>query len=156
MKKCGWLMILCWIMVIGGPVFSEAEDFLGAPLIPDGKINLKTDSRLEMESPLTHDQIVAFYKEKFAGIKDIKFRNWAEDTYIEDDSNLKWHSITIPKKQEGGVTKILIVKDSWTWILGTLTLRFTGTFVVLILLFAGMSLTGAINRRILKAEPNKA
>ena len=134
----------------------KAEDFLGAPLIQGGKIVLKTKKRLDMESPLSHDEIVKFYEEALKDKKDIKFRNWPDATYIEDDSNLPWHSITISKTQEKGMTSIVIVKDNWTWIIGTLILRFIGVFVVLLVLFLGMSISGsAISRSIKKMEAKK-
>jgi len=36
------------------------------------------------------------------------------------------------------------VKDNWTWIIGTLLLRYIGVFVVLMVLFLGMSASGKI------------
>jgi hypothetical protein len=134
----------------------QAEEFFGAPVIQGGKILLKTKKRLEMESPLSHDQIVKFYEEALKEQKDIKFRNWPDSTYIEDDGNRPWHSITISKAQEKGMTSIVIVKDNWTWIIGTLALRFIGVFVVLLVLFLGMSISGfAISRSIKKMEAKK-
>jgi hypothetical protein len=133
-----------------------AEEFLGAPVIQGGKILLKTKKRLEIESPLSHDQVVKFYEEALKDKKDIKFRNWPEDTYIEDDSNLPWHSITISKTQEKGMTSIVILKDNWTWIIGTLILRFIGVFVVLLILFLGMSVSGSvISRSVKRMEATK-
>jgi hypothetical protein len=137
------------------PPFSGAEDFLGAPLIPGGKTIKKTDSRLEFNSGMVHDEALAFYKEALKDFRDIKFRDWKHATYIEDDGNLKWHSITISKEHDRA-TNVVIVKDSWTWIIGTLILRYIGVFVVLILLLFGMSLSGAIiSRWVKKVEAKK-
>jgi hypothetical protein len=135
-----------------------AEDFLGAPLAPDSKIKLKTDSRLEILVPLSHDEVLKFYRAALKGEKDIKYRDWKTDTYIEDDAAREWHSITISKTaQEGGGTLIIIVKDNWTWIIGTLILRYIGVFVVLLFLFAGIAISGAIiSRLVKKAEGQKA
>ena len=152
MKKLAVCIIL-FVMI--APVGLKAEDFLGAPVIPGGKITLKTASRLQMKAAVSHDQAVEFYQKALEGYQDIKFRDWKDDTYIEDDGNLKWHSITISKQDTGGTT-IVIVKDNWTWIIGTLILRFVGVFVVLLVLMAGMYFSGAIISRFFKEDPQQA
>lgn len=121
--------------------FAFAEDFLGAP-VPKGEVILQTDSRLEMTTPLTHDEIVKYYKGALKEHKDIKFRNWKNSTYIEDDGGLKWHSITITKNETP--VSIIIAKDNWTWIFGTLILRYVAVFIVLMILLLSMSLSGKI------------
>jgi len=113
---------------------------------------LKTKKRLEMHTSASHDEIVRFYEEALSDLEDIKFRNWADATYIEDDGSRRWHSITISMERREGMTHIVIVKDNWTWIIGTLVLRFIGVFVVLLCLFAGMTLYGAILSRTSKQE----
>jgi hypothetical protein len=149
MKKLAVCIIL-FVMI--APAGLKAEDFLGAPVIPEGKITLKTANRLEMTAAVSHDQAVEFYRKALEGFQDIKFRDWKDATYIEDDGNLKWHSITISKQDTGGTT-IVIVKDNWTWIMGTLILRFVGVFVVLLVLMVGMYFSGAIISRFFKEEP---
>ena len=94
----------------------------------------------------SHDEAVEFYTEALKDFKDIKFRDWKDATYIEDDGNRPWHSITISKKDEGG-TRFVITKDTWTWIIGTLVLRYIGVFVVLFLLLLALSVSGAIISR---------
>jgi len=138
------------------PGWSFAQDFLGAPVMPGGKEILKTDTRLELGTGSSHDEVVEFYREALKGSQDIKFREWRDATYIEDDGKLAWHSITISKEDEGGVT-VIIVKDNWTWIIGTLVLRYIGVFVVLMILFLGISISGGIiSRSIRKMEAKKA
>jgi len=131
------------------PSYSTAEDFLGAPVIPQGKVIQKTDTRLEMKTDLCHDEVVQFYEEALKEYQDIKFREWKDATYIEDDGKLSWHSVTISKgdKEE---TSVVIVKDNWTWIIGTLVLRYIGVFIVLIVLLFGMTISGAIISRSIK------
>ncbi len=146
MKKL-LLPIFIFFITISAPLY--AEDFLGAPLIPGGKTIQKTEKRLEMKSHLSHDEIVAFYRQALKNEKDIKFRNWEDATYIEDDGKLLWHSITI-SKQNKDVANIVIVKDNWTWIIGTLVLRFIGVFVVLLFLMVGMYVSGSIISRSVK------
>jgi hypothetical protein len=152
MKK---LAVCIFLLVMMLPAGLKAEDFLGAPVIPGGKMTLQTETRLEMTATVTHDQAVEFYQKALEGYQDIKFRNWKDATYIEDDGNLKWHSITISKQDADG-TQIVIVKDNWTWIIGTLILRYVGVFVVLLLLLIGMSISGAIISRFFKEDPQAA
>jgi hypothetical protein len=152
MKK---LLLPIFIFLITIPTPLYAEDFLGAPLIPGGKAIRKAETRLEMKSHLSHDEIVAFYRQALKNEKDIKFRNWKDATYIEDDGKLPWHSITI-SKQNKDEANIVIVKDNWTWIIGTLVLRFIGVFVVLLFLMVGMYISGAIiSRSVKKLEAKK-
>jgi hypothetical protein len=152
MRKTALFMVLLFLVVAIGPAVSWGEDFLGVPLMPEGKTLLKTKKRLEMLTSASHDEVVGFYKKALSDMEDVKFRNWADATYIEDDSNRRWHSITISKEPREGMTHIVIVKDNWTWIIGTLVLRFIGVFVVLLCLFGGMAIYGAILSRTAKQE----
>ena len=134
------------LIVLGSGIPAGAEDFLGAPLLEQGTTVQRTESRLEMKTSLTHDEAVAFYREALKGTRDIKFRDWKDATYIEDDGALAWHSITVSKGNGKG-TSVTIVKDNWTWIIGTLLLRYIGVFVVLMILFLAMSVAGKIISR---------
>jgi hypothetical protein len=140
MKKKMLLLTLALLMLHAAP---QAEDFLGAPLIPGGKIHVRTESRMEMTVPLSHEDTLTFYRKALESLEDIKFRDWQDATYIEDDGKLPWHAITISKHGKEG-TVVTIVKDNWTWIMGTLVLRFIGVFVVLLVLFLGITVSGAI------------
>ena len=153
MKKL-LLPIFIFFLTIPAPLW--AEDFLGAPLIPGGETIQKTDARLEMKSRLSHDEILEFYRQALKKPKDITFRDWKDATYIEDDGKLAWHSITISKQAKDGAN-IVIVKDNWTWIIGTLVLRFIGVFVVLLGRMVGMYISGTIiSRSVRKLEPKKS
>ena len=152
MKKTALLFLILLLF----PAISNAEDFLGAPVINQGKENLRTDARLEMKTPLSHDEVVLFYKEQLKDVPDIKFRDWKDSTYIEDDGARPWHSITISKDDKDGAT-IVIVKDNWTWIIGTLILRYIGVFVVLMIVLLGMVVSGKIiTSFVRRAEAKKA
>ncbi|MFH1487402.1 MAG: hypothetical protein ABII06_00710 [Pseudomonadota bacterium] len=147
-------LILC--LSLSFPAPSLAEDFLGAPVITDGKIVEKTGVRLETKVPLSHDGVLKFYRKALKDEKDIKFRDWKDSTYIEDDGKRPWHSITILKGQ-GTETQVVILKDNWTWIVGTLILRFVAVFVVLLVLYVGMNVSGKIiNSATKKAAAKKA
>lgn len=153
MKKC---MMIFFSLLLFFPALVGAEKFLGAPVIPQGKAIDKTKARLELKTNLSHDEVLAFYKEALKEVSDIKYRDWAEATYIEDDGARKWHSITISKADKDGAT-VIILKDNWTWIIGTLILRYIGVFVVLLVLFLGMNVSGSIiSRSVKKMEAKKA
>jgi len=129
---------------------AESGGFLGAPVMPGGETDLKTDGRLEMTYSFSHDDILTFYQGALKTHRDIRFRDWEDATRIEDNGNLPWHSISISKHAEAA-TKVTIVKDNWTWIIGTLALRYVGVFVVLLFLYLGMAFSGAVITRIVKA-----
>ena len=139
-------LYLFWVLFLIFPAYSHADDFLGVPVIPNGKTIHKTDARLELKTGMSHDEVVAFYKEALKALPDIKIREWKDVTYIEDDGKLPWHSITISKGDNEGTT-VVILKDNWTWIMGTLILRFVGVFAVLIILLFGMLISGKIISR---------
>jgi len=149
-----WMLLLSFVIFL--PVASYGEDFLGAPVIPQGTTTQKTDDRLEMKTGLSHDEVIAFYREALKDFQDIKFRDWKDSTYIEDDGRMPWHSITVSKGGDTG-TEIIIVKDNWTWIIGTLILRYIGVFMVLMVLLIGMSVSGRIiSRSVASMDAKKA
>ena len=152
MKK----ITLLFLILLMFPVVSNAEDFLGVPVVSQSKENLRTDARLEMKTPLSHDEVLSFYREQLKDLPDIKFRDWKDATYIEDDGARPWHSITISKNDKDGAT-IIMVKDNWTWIIGTLILRYIGVFVVLMIVLLGMLVSGKIiSSFVNRAEAKKA
>jgi hypothetical protein len=152
MKK----QILLLLLIVLFPFFASAEKFLEAPVIPQGTTTQKTDARLEMKTDLSHDEVVSFYRQALKDFENIKFREWKDATYIEDDGKMPWHSITISKGGKDG-TDIVIVKDNWTWIIGTLVLRYIGVFMVLMVLFLGMSVSGKIiSGAVRRTEAKKA
>lgn len=142
------LEVFLFLFIFSGP--GMGKDFLGVPIIPDSKIINKTGKQIEFVSNMSHDEILRFYKSFLKDKKDIKFREWEEATCIEDDGNKKWHSITIYKKPCKNGIKVIIKKDSWTWIIGTLLLRYIGVFVVLMTLFVALSISGRIISAIVK------
>jgi hypothetical protein len=156
MKRTTFCLLLGCLLVLGNSSLLRAEDFLGVPFIPQAQVVVRTDSRVEMLSPLSHDEILQFYEKTFEKEEDIRVRDWAEATYKEDNSNRPWHSITISKVRENGMTRVIIVKDSMGWLIGTLMIRYAAVFVVLLCLYVGMTLSGAIiSRTVQKTEPRK-
>lgn len=138
------LLTVTFSFLLSGAVIAQPvhEDFLGLP-VPKGEEVKRTEDRLELKSSMTHEEVLSYYKQKLEGMEDIKIRDWSDQSYIEDDSNRPWHSITIDKEFEDG-TKVVIMKDNWTWIIGTLLLRYIGVFVVLLMLLVGMTVSGKI------------
>ena len=152
MKNYMFFLLILFFVI---PPYSNAEEFLEAPVIPGAKETRKTDARLELQTRMSHDDVLTFYKGALKELKDIKFREWVDSTYIEDDGNRPWHSITI-SKGDGEETRVTIVKDNWTWIIGTLVLRYIGVFMVLMILFLGMTISGKIiSASIKKMEAKK-
>lgn len=131
------------------PWLSMADEFLGAPVIPGGEIVQQTKKRMVIRTNQTHDEVLSYYKKELKDLPDLKYREWKDETYIEDDGAMKWHSITISKGNEEAAT-VTIKKDNWTWIIGTLILRYIGVFVVLLVLFLAMSASGSIISRTIK------
>jgi len=153
MKK--YVMILLGLALFL-PSSVLAESFLEAPVLPGGKVLVKTDARLEFVVPKGHNEVLNYYKGALKNFEDIRIREWKDSTYIEDDGALPWHSITI-SKDDRPETTITIVKDSWTWILGTLVLRFVGVFIVLLILFVAMGISGSlISRAVGRSGEKKA
>ena len=151
MKK---LVVLAVALCISCPSLLCADDFLGAPVIPGGKSVTLDGSRLENHYEMGYDEAVNFYKKALKSEKYIKFWDRGGSTYIEEHLARPWHSITISTRDKGG-TSIVILKDNWTWIIGTLVLRFIGTFAVLTCLYIALSISGAILSRTAKAEATK-
>jgi hypothetical protein len=150
------LILVVLFVCIFCPTCLCAEDFLGAPVLPGGKIVTQTDSRLEKTYDMSYEDALAFYKEALKGQEDIKFRDRGWHTFIEDHKDRPWHSITVSKLKGGGVSTVT-VRDNWTWIIGTLVIRFLGVFGVLVVLYIALAISGGILKRTSKGEaPQKA
>jgi hypothetical protein len=152
MKK---MIVLLFLVCMACPSsLLYGEDFLGAPVVPGGKTIRSLEGRLEKLYETGYDEIVKRYQESLKDYEHVKFWDRTTQTYIEDHSNRPWHSITIEKDPSGG-TKVVMLKDNWTWIIGTLVLRFIAVFVVLLVLYAAMSISGAILSRVGAASEAK-
>jgi hypothetical protein len=136
-------VLICLALI---PQLSFSEDFLGAPLPPDGKTEYRDDNRLQMNYEAPYDDIVKFFKNAFESEKHIKFWDRRDETYIEDHEARPWHSVRVAPVGPGA-TKVTIIRDNWTWIVGTLVIRFVGVFGVLIVLYAAMAISTTIISR---------
>lgn len=102
-----------------------------------------------------YEKVVDFYRKAFEGQKDIKFWDRVDETYVEDHSNRPWHSVTITKLDKRS-TSVVILKDNWTWAIGTLVIRFIGVFAVLSILYLALSISGTFVSRIVDAKKKPA
>jgi hypothetical protein len=143
MKKMLTLLGLVGLVLLGTGSICGAEDFLGAPVMPGGT-TLKADKRvLEKVYDLPKGQVLDYYKDIFKDSQDIKFRDRGKRVDIDEYGNQPWQRITISQNAKGQ-TMVAIEKDSWTWILGTLTIRFVGVFVVLVVLYGAMTVATSL------------
>jgi hypothetical protein len=146
-------ILLIVILCISLPTVVCAEDFLGAPVMPGGKTLVSKSDRLETIYDMKYDEVVNFYRKALKSEQYVKFWDRGDAMYIEEHLDRPWHSITISSTDKGQTT-IVILKDNWTWIIGTLMLRFIGTFAVLTALYIALSISGTILSRTIK--PSRA
>jgi hypothetical protein len=133
---------------VKGPVDSsqvipKGPQWIGAPIIPDGTTVKQESGRQVIEYNMPYNQVLAWYQEALKKYPDARYRDWKEEMYIEDQGGSKWHAIRI-SKTDGPKTVVTIQKDNWTWIMATLFIRFTGVFVVLLVLWIGLNISTAI------------
>jgi hypothetical protein len=141
---------------VKGPVDSsevipKGPQWLGAPIMPDGKEVSKEAGRLATEYNLPYKQVLSWYQDALKDYPDARYRDWDEEMYIEDQGGSKWHAIKI-SKTGGAKTVVTMVKDNWTWIMATLLIRFIGVFVVLLILWVFLNISTLIVRRFVKEE----
>jgi hypothetical protein len=152
MKKLFY--IIC-ISVALGIAFSPATSlaFFGggeppweAPIIPGGKTVKTEDAAIFVEYDQKYEQVLAWYKEALKTYPDEAYRDWKDQTYIEDQGGAKWHSIGI-YKGTGDKTTVKITRDNYTWVFSTLLIRFAGVFLVLCILWILLNINSAIMRK---------
>lgn len=141
MKK---IMVVMIVLLMLSPMASWAAEFLKAPLPDGGTVVSQTDSKYVATYAMSYDEAVAYYKEQFKKL-DHKVKNRGESTYIEEYTNLPFHSVLIDKTATG--SQITVTKDSWVWIAGTLTLRFFAVVIVLCGLYIPLTIIGVFVKR---------
>jgi hypothetical protein len=148
MKTDKMTVVLLMGVLLSVSASARAEEFQGAPVMPGGDTVKSSQTLLEKIYPVTQEQVLEFYKASLKEENDIKFHVVRGQIYIEEYGNRPWQRVIISKK-DNGQAMVFISKDSWTWIIGTLTIRFTGVFVVLLVLYLSMNVaTGIISRTI--------
>jgi len=142
------------VPVDSSEVIPKGPQWLGAPIMPNGKEGTPESGRLVIEYDLPYTQVLPWYQDALKNYPDARYRNWDEEMYIEDQGGSKWHAIKI-SKTGGDKTTVTIVKDNWTWIMATLFIRFTGVFIVLLVLWVFLNISTAIVLRLIKEEKKK-
>ena len=129
---------------------AKAEEFLGLPVLPGGRTVRSTGAFLEKRYEMAAPAAIEFYKDSLKAQEDLKLHENRQGFVIEDHGRLPWHKVVIFETAKGQ-TSVQINKDSWTWILGTLFIRFVGVFVVLMVLYFAMAFaTGFILKSVRK------
>ena len=125
-----------------------------APVMPGGKVISTERTAMVIEYDLPHAKLHEWYTEALKKYPDEKFREWKDQTYIEDQGGANWHSIGI-QKDGGNKTLVKITRDNMTWIWSTLLIRFAGVFIVLCLLWVLLNINSAIMKKFF-SQPKKA
>jgi len=157
MKK---VIYAIFITVMLGIAFSPASVYAwangtapwGAPVMQGGT-PVKSDTTttfIEYNAP--YATVLEWYKDQLKTNPDVKYRDWSDQMYIEDQGGLNWHSIGI-SKNDGAKTTVKITRDNMTWIMSTLLIRFAGVFFVLCLLWVFLNINGAVMKKLF---PEKA
>ena len=130
--------------------FGGGEPPWDAPVIPGGKVVKTEGTSVYIEYNLPYDKVLAWYKDALKNHRDnvfnidyAKYRDWKDQTYIEDQGSAPWHSIGI-FKGTGPTTTVKIVRDNFTWIFSTLLIRFAGVFLVLCVLWILLNVNSAV------------
>jgi hypothetical protein len=138
-------------------VLYASADFI--PSVPEGGEQVPGSSSGMVKynyQNMAVQQIAAFFMHEFKENANISFREiqGKGEIVINDWGNSKWQKIHIAVNGDAG-TIVTITKDSWTWILGTLVIRFVGVFVVLTVLLIVLNILSAIVSRSLSNLENK-
>ena len=135
-------------------VIPKGPQWLGAPIMPDGTKVKQESGRLITEYNLPYDKVLTWYQDALKKYPDTRYRDWKEEMYIEDQGASKWHAIKI-SKTGGPKTLVTIQKDNWTWIMATLFIRFTGVFVVLLVLWVSLKIAIFVMLKVIKEDKIK-
>ncbi len=158
MKKTLLLFVLVTLTVF---TQLNASDNFQAPL-PDGGKSISADNPTTVTflfEKLPFQTVTEFYKGELENVTDIKWHELENkgQVVVYDWGNREWHRINITDKGDGKGVLVSIRKDSWTWIIGTLVIRFIGVFIVLIILMIALYISGSIfSKSKVKTEPKKA
>jgi hypothetical protein len=155
MKKTLTLIYLVMLILLGVGDVGLAEEFLGAPVMPGGTTVRSGKVVLEKSYDLPAAQVLDFYKGILKDVQDLKYWERSDRVEICEYGNQPWQKIVISENVKGQ-TLVVIEKDSWTWILGTLTIRFVGVFVVLVVLYGAMAVATRLIMRAEKVPAKKA
>jgi hypothetical protein len=140
-------LILSLAIFLATTVLQASENFQ-APVPSGGKL-------LSSEDPGTINlfyqdksmkEIIKFYKDRFEGNESIDWKepDASRRVVIHDWGSREWHRIEVMRRDANSGVQITIDRDSWTWIIGTLVIRFVGVFTVLVILMIALYISGRI------------
>jgi hypothetical protein len=124
-------------------VIPAGPQWNGAPIMPGGRTITSDAGEIVIEHDAPYAQVLSWYQQALARYPDARYRDWSEEMYIEDQGVSRWHAIKI-SKTGGATTRVTMKRDNWTWIIATLVIRFIGVFVVLVVLWIGLKVAGAL------------
>jgi hypothetical protein len=124
-------------------VIPAGPQWNGAPIMPDGRTVTTDPGEIVIEYDAPYARVLSWYQQALTRYPDARYRDWSDEMYIEDQGVSRWHAIKL-SKTGGATTRVTIKRDNWTWIIATLVIRFTGVFVVLVVLWIGLKLAGAL------------
>ncbi|MDR2017793.1 MAG: hypothetical protein LBQ00_02790 [Syntrophobacterales bacterium] len=163
MKKIVYIIFIVSLMLGGVALlpsslhaWAKGEAPWDAPVMPEGKVlsTEKTSQVIEYNQP--YENVLQWYKESLKEEeKDLKYRDWKEQMYIEDQGGANWHSIGI-SKTGGDKTSVKITRDNMTWIMSTLLIRFAGVFIVLCILWLLLNINSFAMKKLFPEKAKKA
>lgn len=142
MKKLLIMLVLASLLR-GLPAFSEEL----VPVPAGGKeITQPADDVVTYQyNTISLSEIKAFYGNLFKDDETISWQNPKrfKGLLINDWGSKKWHCISVVDKGPNDI-EITVMRDSWTWIIGSLAVRFVGVLIVLSILMVALYLSGSL------------
>ncbi|MFH1138992.1 MAG: hypothetical protein V1816_23175 [Pseudomonadota bacterium] len=141
MKK---IIFVVAVFLMSLPGLGSAADFRGAPLMDQGRVTSESETEIQVAYQRPVAELVEYYRGIFqAQPGSVKFRDRGGESRFEDYEGRAWHKIVITEGPDNTAV-VTVTKDSWTWIITMLVLRFMGVFVVLLVLFIAVSFSTKI------------
>lgn len=147
MKRIFIALILVFCFTSSGIYASESSENFGAPVPPGGeKLISELSATVKLSyKELSFREIEDFYKNELKDKSDINWKGTGNiSRIIHDWGNREWHKIKLEDRGSGRGVEITIIKDNWTWIIGTLVIRFVGVLIVLIILMIALYILGKL------------
>ncbi|MBN2038705.1 MAG: hypothetical protein JW864_01605 [Spirochaetes bacterium] len=149
MKKIYFIIFVS--LFICNPLFARGNGF---PVPKDGQSIPVSDSddHAYLYTSISLSDIEVFYQHEFQDDDTINWRKSDDNGFIIDDwGNRDWHKITVIDNGKDGI-QITVQPDKWTWIIGTLVIRFIGVLIVLSILMFFIYVSGSIFKLTAKAK----
>jgi hypothetical protein len=141
------ILLFVFVTLVALTTLHAADNFQ-AP-VPEGGKSVSADNPATVNylyENLSFQSVADFYEGEVKQITDTKWHDLSSKgkIVIYDWGSREWHRINITDKGDGKGVLVTIRKDSWTWIIGTLIIRFIGVFIVLIVLMIALFISGKL------------